>query len=109
MQGHDLTPILREPASQVRDHVLVEEDQLFDLAGLGQPLRMRTIVTSDTRLTRYAGSSSGELYDLAADPDEMQNLDADPRFAKLRAATMEQLADSLVDHADRDRRPTFMA
>ena len=60
MQGHDLTPILREPAAQVRDHVLVEEDQLFDLAGIGQPLRMRTIVTRDTRLTRYAGSSSGE-------------------------------------------------
>ena len=109
MQGHDLTPILREPAAQVRDHVLVEEDQLFDLAGLGQPLRMRTIVTRDTRLTRYAGSSSGELYDLTVDPEEMHNLDADPDSAALRATTMEQLADSLADHADRDRRPAFMA
>ena len=96
-------------AVQVRDHVLVEEDQLFDLAGLGQPLRMRTIVTSDTRLTRYAGSSKGELYDLTTDPDEMNNLDADPGSAALRATTMEQLADSLIDYADRDRRPEFMA
>jgi arylsulfatase A-like enzyme len=109
MQGHDLTPILREPTAQVRDHVLVEEDQLFDLAGLGQPLRMRTIVTRDTRLTRYAGSSKGELYDLTTDPDEMHNLDADPSSAALRATTMEQLADSLIDYADRDRRPEFMA
>lgn len=109
MQGHDLTPILREPAAQVRDHVLVEEDQLFDLAGLGQPLRMRTIVTRDTRLTRYAGSSSGELYDLTVDPEEMHNLDADPSSAELRAVAMEHLADSLADHADRDRRPAFMA
>ena len=108
MQGHDLTPILREPAAQVRDHVLVEEDQLFDLAGLGQPLRMRTIVTAILG-SRYAGSSSGEAHDLTVDPEEMHNLDADPDSAALRATTMEQLADSLADHADRDRRPAFMA
>ena len=55
------------------------------------------------------GSHTGELYDLTVDPEEMHNLDADPDSAALRATTMEQLADSLADHADRDRRPAFMA
>lgn len=109
MQGHDLSPVLADPSTSVRDHVLVEEDQIFDLAGLGRPLRMRTIVTDEARLTRYAGSPSGELFDLRDDPDELHNLDGDAGAAGLRSRAMERLADSMSEHADQDRRSAFMA
>lgn len=109
MQGHDLSPILADPTSTVRDSVLVEEDQIFDIAELGQPLRMRTLVTDDGRITRYGGTTSGELFDLRSDPDERRNIDAKPEGEKMRAEMIERLADSMSGHADRDRRPAHMA
>jgi hypothetical protein len=33
---------------------------MADLLGVGRSLRMRTLVTEDTRLTLYAGSDEGE-------------------------------------------------
>src|SRR5690606_32877746 len=68
VQGRDLTPLLDDPEVRVRDAVVVEEDEPFDMAMLRRPLRMRTLVTDTARLSVYAGSEDGELYDLAEDP-----------------------------------------
>ena len=41
IQGHDLRPMLDDRSATVRDHVLVEEDQMFDLAQTGSAARRR--------------------------------------------------------------------
>ena len=53
MQGNSLTPILADPAAEVRDSVLVEESYQADFIGSGRDLDLRTLVTDTARLTIY--------------------------------------------------------
>ena len=55
--------------------LVIEEDELFDMAGVGAHLRMRTLVTEEARLTFYHGSEQGELFDLETAPP---NFDGEP-------------------------------
>ena len=50
----------------------------------GVELRLRTVRTASAKLTLDLISGVGELYDLANDPDEMDNLYDDPAGATLR-------------------------
>jgi arylsulfatase A-like enzyme len=109
MQGVSLAPLLDDSTAKVRDHVLVEEDEMFDLAGIGEQLRMRTLVTDEARFTLYHGSEEGELFDLDRDPDEMQNLYAEGSGKALRAEMAEKLARVQMQYADRSPKPTHMA
>ena len=106
MQGVSLVPLLDDPRASVRDQVLVEEDEIFDLAMVGRPLRMRTLITEDARLTRYQGSTHGELFDLGNDPSEMENLFAKPAGRELRYEMSERLAELLLEYAYESPRPT---
>ena len=101
IQGRSLVPILDDAAVGVRDHVLIEDDLPAATAARAPiPGKTRTLVTSDCRLTR---NSDGELqlFDLASDPDEMDEL-SDSR-PELRAAMTERLTDALIE-ADDDAR-----
>ncbi|QYG94882.1 sulfatase-like hydrolase/transferase [Iamia sp. SCSIO 61187] len=109
MQGHSLRPVLDDPAVAPRDQILVEEDEPFDLAGLGQPLRMRTLITAAGRLSVYRGSEEGELFALDDDPDEMANRFADPGAAGLRAEMFERLAVEQMVLSDAGTTPTCTA
>jgi arylsulfatase A-like enzyme len=109
MQGFSLVPLTRDPAASVRTEVLVEEDEPFDLAGLGAPLRMRTLITKDSRVSVYQGSDRGELFDLTDDPDEMRNVFDDPGARLFRGDMTERLARSLMEHADRGNVPSYLA
>ena len=109
MQGTSLAPILDDPSARVRDHVLVEEDEMFDLAGVGDMLRMRTLITEEARLTLYRGSAEGELFELESDPQEMKNLYASSAGKALRAEMAERLARAQMDYADTSPKPTHMA
>lgn len=109
MQGTSLLPLLDDPSASVRDHVVVEEDEMFDLAGIGQPLRMRTLVTEDARLTLYQGSTRGEVYDLARDPFELANLWDEPAAFARRADLCERLARAQMALADTSPKPNFLA
>jgi arylsulfatase A-like enzyme len=108
IQGHDLTPVLAAPEAQVRDYCLVEEDQPFDLLDLGSKTSVRSVVTSSGRLTRYRGSSRGELYDLDDDPEESANRWADTGADKLWDELQDALFEAMVSHTDQSRRPTAM-
>ncbi len=56
-------------------------------------------------MTIAQGDPWGELYDLASDPDEMNNLFDDPEHRSIRAELMEKLAYREMELADRSPLP----
>ncbi len=99
IQGRALTPVLDDPGAAVREHLLVEDDLRREMARLLRvPHRIRTVVADDgTKLTRF---SSGEsmMFDLVADPDEVDELGhVDP--VRLASAN-ERLLDALLEVSD---------
>lgn len=109
MQSKDLTPLLDDPNLTPRQSVLIEEDQVHDMVHVGHALRMRTLVTEDTRLTLYDGLDHGELFNRADDPHEMRNLYGLPEAAKLQADMTNRLTREMMSHADISPRPTAFA
>ncbi len=109
MQGTSFASLLDDPTAAGRTQTLVEEDEMFDMVGTGQHLRMRTVVTDQARLTLYAGAEHGELFDLESDPHEMNNLYGRPEGRDLQAEMTTQLAHALLEADDTSPRPTHMA
>ena len=99
-QGLTLTGILTGEADSIRTSILIEEDQPYGIDGMAGPVRMRTLITDEFRITRYAGLEAGELYDLEADPDERTNLYNDPAAVQLRGTADSALGDALMQIID---------
>ena len=68
--------------------------------GLKNNFRARSLITEDSRLTLYEGVDWGELYDLAKDPHEMNNLWDDPQSHDRRYELTEKLARKMMELAD---------
>lgn len=109
MQGTSLVPLLDDPSERVRDSLVIEEDELFDMAGVGEHLRMRTLITEEARLTFYQGSEQGELFDLKNDPGEMSNRFSEPDARSVRAELTERLSRRMMEYADVTPKPTHFA
>jgi arylsulfatase A-like enzyme len=107
MQGLDASGMIDDPQLRLRDSLLIEEDQLNDLLGTGKPLRMRTLITEDVRLTIYDGYDGIELFDLHNDPLELNNLQNDDRV--MRAMMMEKMNYALMAADDHAPKPTAFA
>jgi hypothetical protein len=73
IQGRSLLPAL-EGGATGHDSLLIEEHQRRGYMGLENNFRARSLITENSRLTLYEGVEWGELYDLANDPDESDNL-----------------------------------
>lgn len=73
-QGRSLVPVMTGQEDNWRKALLVEEDQPFGTDGLPGPVRLRTVVTNEFRLTQIEDLGITELYDLMADPEELVNL-----------------------------------
>ena len=74
MQGYDMTPILKDPSQDVRNNILIVEDEEVGPKG---PLYTRVchLVTKDYKLTKYAELPNyGDLFDRNNDKDEVNNL-----------------------------------
>ncbi len=98
IQGRSLCGALDDPQARPRDWVLIEDDIAAITAKLTPiPGKTRTLITPQYRYTR---NSKGEeqLFDLQADPDEMENLAQADRDA--RGAMLELLADAMIDADD---------
>ena len=104
IQGRSVQPILAGEIATHRDAVLVEEDQPFGVDGLQAPVRMRTLITDEGRMTRYHGESFGELYLSTDDPDEEHNRFADPTVDAVERGFRDRLFDEMLTLADEGAR-----
>ncbi len=106
IQGMSLSPLLDGSTTSVRDHLLIEDDLQPEIANLlGNPTRMRTLVTDHVRYTRDSLGFE-QLFDLGEDPDEMHDRSAtDARRTDLLAAMADAMmsVDDLGSGIGRDR------
>jgi arylsulfatase A-like enzyme len=109
IQGRSLVPLLHGAAEGHREALLVEEEQPFGLDGLPGPVRMRTIITAEGRLTKYFGTGMAELYDHRTDPGELLNRAGDPAFAGLELRLLRAMLDEMAAVADEGTAPTAAA
>jgi len=71
MQGVDITPVLNDPNSEVRDSCLVEHDEELG----NHRIRLRHLITKDHKITLYQSLEGyGDIYDRKNDPHELNNL-----------------------------------
>lgn len=84
--GQSLRPLI-ETESATRDFAMNEWELLPTRAGV--PLSLRTVRTKTHKMTVDFHSGAGELYDLAADPDEMRNLFDNAGYSDLKDGLMQ--------------------
>jgi hypothetical protein len=77
--------------------------------GFADRIRMRTLVTTTHRLSLYEGVEWAELYDLAADPHEMQNLWDRPEAGEIQREMLERLAREMIAASETSPAPTGLA
>lgn len=91
------------------DAMLIEADDQRSYLGFDKPIRLRTLVTRNWRMSVYQCAEWGEIYDLENDPDEMMNLWDEPSHSRIRAELMEILARKQIELVDRSPFPTGRA
>lgn len=85
VQGVSQLPVIRGEAEWVRDWALVDH--------VASPsVRQQTFVHDEWKLVVYSHADYGELYDLAADPDQERNLWDSPEAQERKTALLVKLA-----------------
>jgi len=75
----------------------------------GVALKLRTVRTKRRKLTLELNSGAGELYDLAEDPDEMDNRFDDPVMRSVRAELTDMIRARPDDALETPLKPVGMA
>ncbi len=102
MQGASLASVLADPTATVRDHILVEEDFPASVFRGGPPVKTRTVITEDHRLTRDSNGHC-QVFDLGNDPDEVIDLNHDNRDTATRDRLFGVLVDAMMGADDLTR------
>jgi arylsulfatase A-like enzyme len=89
--GQSLRPVLEGKTADVRDAVVIENDE--DYLGL----RLRTLVTQDYQLTVYGGQEYGELFDLKEDPGQLHNLWDSTKHREVKRDLQRRLLHELIE------------
>jgi arylsulfatase A-like enzyme len=108
IQGRTLMPAI-EGAGAPRDSVFIQYDHQQPSPGTDVPPRVHTLIDRRYRLSVFHGTGWGELYDLDADPGELENLWDDPAHAATRARMAERLLLTEIEHIDCVPLPTRRA
>ncbi|WP_299146286.1 sulfatase-like hydrolase/transferase [uncultured Tateyamaria sp.] len=103
IQGRDL---LSSPPPEA---VIVEEDSQRVMTGFDRPQRVRTIITDQYRMSLREGEDWNELYDLKADPGEVENLYDQPAAQGTRQHLSEVMLRSMISLQDRSPLPAYRA
>lgn len=109
MQGVDISPILINPETKIRNNCIIEEDEDFEsIPAKIPPHRARTMITDDYRITVYYGhEDTGDLYDLKNDPNELNNLWHDTNSREIRNKLLTKLLHEIIninEHTERQAR-----
>jgi N-acetylglucosamine-6-sulfatase len=94
IQGHSLLPVFKSAKSSLRKSVLVEywaENAMPWLVGMTYKAVRTDRYKYIHWVNRGQENELDELYDLANDPFELNNLNADPAMAKVRAGLRREL------------------
>ncbi|MEM7332564.1 MAG: sulfatase-like hydrolase/transferase [Chloroflexota bacterium] len=108
-QGRSLLPLLAGEINTHRQRVLVETISFSPQFELPIWATVRTLVTDRYRLTIYTHQDEGELYDLAADPEEIVNLWHAADHASIKSDLLFQLAQEMASLTDTARLPARLA
>ncbi len=101
IDGIDLLPTLLGEDENQRASTIIE------MTDDPNALRLKTLVTQNRKLTRYAGQTYGELYDLENDPREKINRWSDPKYAGEKAALLNELLDAYEPLERRETRHCY--
>jgi arylsulfatase A-like enzyme len=105
MHSRSLVPLMNGGGS--RDFAYNEWELHPNRAGV--PLSLRCVRTRTHKLTFEQTSGEGELYDLANDPDEMENRWNDPSAAKMQNELMDMIRSRPADTIGRLNAPVGAA
>ena len=105
MQGRDLF----DADTPTPEDWLIEEDGMVPMFGARVRERVRTLVTERWRLSYHHGPEWWELYDLAQDPEESENLWGSAAARGQAAALVERLVARMTAFQDTSPLPTGRA
>ena len=100
IQGRSLMPDIKTGEDHGRGAWLIEEESQWPMFGLEPPVRLKTLVTEDWRVSLYDGSDLAEMYNLRNDPHEMRNLWNNPDYIAVQADLMERMAREMIYYTD---------
>lgn len=109
MQGKPLFAFDGAALATGRDAVLIEENQQRAYLGFKHPVKVRTVVSAQHRMSVFAEGGWGELYDLVADPHESTNLWEDSGSQATKWSLMQRLLQLLMEHSDTSPNPKRIA
>jgi arylsulfatase A-like enzyme len=98
-QGQSFLPATRQQEGP-RSEALIEYNDGGNRLGFTKPARVRSLVTAEWRLTVYRDQNWGELYDLANDPNETNNLWDHADHQDIRAQLTNRLTHHLIAQMD---------
>jgi len=99
LDGLSLRPVLDDPEASVKQAAFTQVRRRAD--GDGYSIR-----TAQWRFTLWSDGQEGtQLYDMQADPHEMRNLAADPKYAGVVADLTRQIHDYQALHAEKAVKP----
>ena len=94
IHGRSLLPLIDEPSTSWRDHLVVEFSGVNNLSAT-----LRTLVKGDLKYGFSAGHDD-QLYDLASDPYELVNVATEPSRREQLEDARQMLSDWMADHHD---------
>lgn len=103
IQGRDLF------ADEAPEAIIVEEDSQRTMTGFDRPQRVRTLVTQSHRMSLRQGEDWNELYDLRADPEEVQNIYDQPSAQPVRQELTDTMLRRMIELQDRSPLPAYRA